>query len=50
MNALSEKKSPPEGATLIQEYKTLRKPFKIFVSLAAIVDLVFITLILIALL
>jgi hypothetical protein len=41
MDALSGKKSPPEGAT--------KKAFKVFISLKAIIDIVFITLILIAL-
>jgi hypothetical protein len=49
MDALSGKKSPPEGAKLINEFRTFKRPFKIFISLAAIIDIIFITLILIAL-
>jgi len=40
-NALIGKKTPPGGAT--------KKTFKVFISLKAIIDIVFITLILIAL-
>ncbi len=49
MDALSGKKSPPEGATLVSDFRSFKRPFKIFISLAAIIDLIFITLILIAL-